>query len=75
MRPAAGQERKEVPFAEHTACTIEMTNLNKRVDVAVIDEIQVGCSRSSPTLQPLHAVPLGPQAQASQAAEGFLPCC
>ena len=38
----AGQERKEVPFASHTACTIEMTNLQRRVDVAVIDEIQVG---------------------------------
>ena len=38
---AAGQERKEVPFASHTACTIEMTNLHRRVDVAVIDEIQV----------------------------------
>lgn len=36
-----GQERKELPFAQHTACTIEMTNLQKRVDVAVIDEIQV----------------------------------
>ncbi|BDA46196.1 ATP-dependent RNA helicase SUPV3L1, mitochondrial [Coccomyxa sp. Obi] len=35
-----GQERKELPFAQHTACTIEMTNLAKRVDVAVIDEIQ-----------------------------------
>lgn len=32
-----------VPFAEHTACTIEMANLQKRVDIAVIDEIQV-CS-------------------------------
>ena len=31
-----------MPSAQHTACTIEMTNLVKRVDVAVIDEIQVG---------------------------------
>lgn len=28
----------------HTSCTIEMVNLSKRYDVAVIDEIQVrGC--------------------------------
>lgn len=37
----AGQERSVLPTAQHTACTIEMTNLKKRVDVAVIDEIQV----------------------------------
>ena len=37
----AGQERSILPTAEHTACTIEMTNLQKRVDLAVIDEIQV----------------------------------
>ena len=30
-----------VPGAEHTSCTIEMANLARRVDVAVIDEIQV----------------------------------
>ncbi len=36
-----GQERSVMPSAQHTACTIEMTNLLKRVDVAVIDEIQV----------------------------------
>ena len=30
-----------LPSAQHTACTIEMTNLSKRVDVAIIDEIQV----------------------------------
>ena len=38
---AAGQERSVLPSAQHTACTIEMTNLSKRVDVAIIDEIQV----------------------------------
>lgn len=27
--------------ALHTSCTIEMVNLSKRYDVAVIDEIQV----------------------------------
>ena len=27
--------------ALHTSCTIEMVNLQKRYDVAVIDEIQV----------------------------------
>ncbi|CAI5478441.1 unnamed protein product [Closterium sp. Yama58-4] len=36
-----GQERKEMPFAHHTACTIEMANLSTPVDVAVIDEIQM----------------------------------
>lgn len=36
-----GQERKHVPGATHTACTIEMANLTRRVDVAVIDEIQM----------------------------------
>jgi len=36
-----GQERRMVPGAEHTACTVEMVGLNKRVDVAVIDEIQL----------------------------------
>ena len=42
----SGQERSIIPTAQHTACTIEMTNLLKRVDVAVIDEIQVGPSRT-----------------------------
>ncbi|KAK9817863.1 hypothetical protein WJX72_003314 [[Myrmecia] bisecta] len=36
-----GQERKEVEGASHTSCTIEMTSTQKRVDVAVIDEIQM----------------------------------
>lgn len=36
-----GQERREVPGAAHTACTVEMANLNQRVDVAVLDEIQM----------------------------------
>ncbi|GJP54912.1 hypothetical protein CLOM_g13926, partial [Closterium sp. NIES-68] len=36
-----GQERKEMPFASHTACTIEMANLSTPVDVAIIDEIQM----------------------------------
>ncbi len=38
---AAGQERREVPGAAHTACTVEMVNMQRRVDVAVIDEIQM----------------------------------
>ncbi len=42
----SGQERSIIPTAQHTACTIEMTNLLKRVDVAVIDEIQVGPTRT-----------------------------
>lgn len=36
-----GQERREVPSATHTACTVEMCNLSSPVDVAVIDEIQL----------------------------------
>lgn len=36
-----GQERRTVPGSSHVACTVEMTNLNKRVDVAVVDEIQM----------------------------------
>lgn len=36
-----GQEKKDVPFANHLACTIEMCYLNKQWEVAVIDEIQV----------------------------------
>lgn len=39
--PAAGQERRMLPGANHTSCTIEMLNTGRRVDVAVIDEIQV----------------------------------
>ena len=38
---SAGQERKEVEGAQHLACTIEMVNMGKRCDVAVIDEIQM----------------------------------
>ena len=40
-----GQERKKVPFARHSACTIEMANLATPVEVAVVDEIQVGGRR------------------------------
>lgn len=36
-----GQERREVMFASHTSCTVEMTNLDKEFDVAVIDEVQM----------------------------------
>eukprot|EP00884_Botryococcus_braunii_P014946 jgi/Botrbrau1/23452/Bobra.106_1s0010.2 len=36
-----GQERKEVPGAQHTACTIETVPVNQRVDVAIIDEVQM----------------------------------
>ncbi|KAA0154787.1 hypothetical protein FNF29_02316 [Cafeteria roenbergensis] len=36
-----GQERREVMFASHTSCTVEMTNLDKEYDVAVIDEVQM----------------------------------
>jgi hypothetical protein len=36
-----GQEKRRVPFANHTAATIETANLNVDFDVAVIDEIQM----------------------------------
>lgn len=36
-----GQEKKIVPFAQHSACTIEMANLSQSFEVVVIDEIQV----------------------------------
>ena len=41
-----------MPSAQHTACTIEMTNLTKRVDVAVIDEIQVSTAAHKHHFQP-----------------------
>ncbi|KAH8074988.1 hypothetical protein JL721_970 [Aureococcus anophagefferens] len=36
-----GQERREVPFATHASCTIEMVPVGRRWDVAVVDEIQM----------------------------------
>lgn len=36
-----GQEKKLVPHATHVSCTVEMANINRRWDVAVIDEIQL----------------------------------
>ena len=48
MHVRAGQERKEVPGSQHLACTVEMVPLGRRVDVAVIDEIQ-----ARPLLPPL----------------------
>lgn len=44
---AAGQERKEVPGSQHLACTVEMVPLARRVDVAIIDEIQA-CRSKKP---------------------------
>ena len=38
-----GQERRMLPDATHLACTVEMSSTTERVDVAVIDEIQVSC--------------------------------
>jgi hypothetical protein len=35
---------QQVPFAYHTACTIEIANLTVDYDVAVIDEIIRHCS-------------------------------
>lgn len=36
-----GQERRELPDAAHTSCTVEMADLGARVEVAVLDEIQM----------------------------------
>uniref|UniRef100_H3H1H3 RNA helicase n=2 Tax=Phytophthora ramorum TaxID=164328 RepID=H3H1H3_PHYRM len=36
-----GQEKKIVPYASHVSCTVEMANINRPWDVAVIDEIQL----------------------------------
>ncbi len=30
-----------MPFATHTACTVELANIDRTFDVAVIDEIQM----------------------------------
>lgn len=36
-----GQERRDVPFATHLSCTIEMASMSDPYEVAVIDEIQM----------------------------------
>ncbi|XP_050228972.1 DExH-box ATP-dependent RNA helicase DExH18, mitochondrial [Mercurialis annua] len=36
-----GQEKKEVPFSNHVACTVEMVSTDELYDVAVVDEIQM----------------------------------
>jgi hypothetical protein len=36
-----GQEKKIIPHSTHIACTVEMTNIQRKWDVAVIDEIQL----------------------------------
>ena len=36
-----GQERTVLPGASHMSCTVEMTSMSQRFDVAVLDEIQV----------------------------------
>lgn len=36
-----GQEKKQVPFANHVACTVEMVSTEELYEVAVIDEIQM----------------------------------
>jgi hypothetical protein len=41
MVQVTGQEVLKVPGSSHVACTVEMANLGRQVDVAVIDEIQV----------------------------------
>lgn len=36
-----GQEQRQVPFSSHISCTVEMVNIFREYDVAVIDEIQM----------------------------------
>nr|CAD1826835.1 unnamed protein product [Ananas comosus var. bracteatus] len=36
-----GQEKKNVPFANHVACTIEMVSTDELYEVAVVDEVQM----------------------------------
>ena len=36
-----GQERRVVPFATHDSCTVEMADVTKVIDCAVVDEIQI----------------------------------
>ena len=36
-----GQEQRRMPFANHVACTVEMVDLGKQMDVGVVDEIQM----------------------------------
>lgn len=36
-----GQEKKEIPFATHSAATVELAPLDRDFDVVVIDEIQM----------------------------------
>ncbi|TDH69466.1 hypothetical protein CCR75_008696 [Bremia lactucae] len=36
-----GQEKKIVPYATHISCTVEMAQITKTWDVAVLDEIQL----------------------------------
>ncbi|KAJ4973911.1 hypothetical protein NE237_007085 [Protea cynaroides] len=40
-----GQEKKNVPFSNHIACTVEMVSTEELYDVAVIDEIQMMADR------------------------------
>ncbi len=55
-----------MPGAGHTACTVEMVSMQRRVDVAVIDEIQMigdetrcaacwGSTHTHKIYSPLHA--------------------
>ena len=36
-----GQERREMMFSEHVSCTVEMADIDRPVEVAVIDEMQL----------------------------------
>lgn len=36
-----GQEKRALPHSTHVSCTLEMVNIQREFDVAVIDEIQM----------------------------------
>ncbi len=60
----------QMPFATHTACTVELANIGRTFDVAVVDEIQMIAdpqrgdeltSSSSPTSVQLNSIPPDPR--------------
>ena len=62
-----------MPTAQHTACTIEMTNLVKRVDVAVIDEGLSVLIAMNLGLAIFNMLPIPPLEPAAAAAPGPAP--
>eukprot|EP00953_Heterococcus_sp_UTEX-ZZ885_P041694 21253-Heterococcus_DN1.PRE.1 len=55
--PTTEYAQSPVPFATHTACTIEIANLTVDYDVAVIDEVQHATSRAQPARKAVFLLP------------------